>query len=44
MFILLGLALVLTALLGGLYPRLRNLERELPDAAREDDGEENEPP
>jgi amino acid adenylation domain-containing protein len=35
MFILLGLALVLTALLGGLYPRLRNLERELPDAFRE---------
>jgi hypothetical protein len=34
MFELLGLTLVLTALLGGLYPRLRNLERELPDASR----------
>ena len=35
MFELLGLALILTALLGGLYPRLRDLERELPDASRE---------
>lgn len=35
MFQLLGLALILTALVGWLYPRLRNLERELPDASRE---------
>jgi hypothetical protein len=40
MFELLGLTLILTALVAGLSPRLRNLERELPDASREEGAEE----